>query len=86
MPPAWVDLIVTPYDNLRTYASPSSISHLLDFFGIAWLMKRALKPGGVLVWVVADETVIVRDGSGGGAETWNKPRTFNASACACTIR
>ena len=46
-----VDLVVTspPYDDLRAYGG-----HSWDFYGIAWLLKRAIKPGGVIVWVVAD--------------------------------
>ena len=52
-----VDLVVTspPYDDLRSYGG-----HSWDFFGVAWNLKRLLKPGGVLVWVVADAT---KDGS-----------------------
>ena len=52
-----VDLVVTspPYDNLRTYGG-----HTWDFAGVAGEMTRLLKPGGVIVWVVADATV---DGS-----------------------
>ncbi len=57
MPPASVDLVVTspPYDDLRTYGG-----HSWDFYGVAWNLKRLLKPGGVIVWVVNDATV---DGS-----------------------
>ena len=40
-----------PYDDLRTYGG-----HSWDFFGVAWQLKRVLKPGGVIVWVVADAT------------------------------
>lgn len=49
-----VDLILTspPYDNLRRYGSGSAF----DFEGLADQCKRVLKPGGVLVWVVGDET------------------------------
>lgn len=56
-----VDLILTspPYDNLRKYGSGSAF----DFPGVAEQCKRLLKPGGVLVWVVGDET---RDGSESG--------------------
>lgn len=56
-----VDLVVTspPYGNLRTYGG-----HSWDFFGVAWNLKRVLKPGGVIVWVVADATV---DGSETGS-------------------
>ena len=48
-----VDLVVTspPYDDLRTYGG-----HSWDFYGVAWQLKRVLKPGGVIVWVVNDET------------------------------
>ncbi len=52
-----VDLVVTspPYDDLRTYGG-----HGWDFYGVAWNLKRILKPGGVIVWVVSDAT---KDGS-----------------------
>lgn len=52
-----IDLVVTspPYDNLRTYGG-----HKWDFEGVAGQLKRLLKPGGVIVWVVNDATV---DGS-----------------------
>jgi site-specific DNA-methyltransferase (adenine-specific) len=48
-----VDLVVTspPYDDLRTYGG-----HSWDFYGVAWQLKRVLKPGGVIVWVVNDGT------------------------------
>lgn len=54
-----IDLVVTspPYDDLRTYGG-----HSWDFYGVAWQLKRVLKPGGVIVWVVGDATV-------GGSET-----------------
>jgi len=52
-----IDLVVTspPYDDLRTYGG-----HDWDFYGVAWQLKRVVKPGGVIVWVVADQT---KDGS-----------------------
>jgi len=52
-----IDLVVTspPYDNLRTYGG-----HTWDFEGVAQQLWRVIKPGGVVVWVVADATV---DGS-----------------------
>ena len=52
-----IDLVVTspPYDNLRTYGG-----HSWDFEGVAQQLWRIIKPGGVVVWVVADATV---DGS-----------------------
>ena len=57
LPRDCIDLVVTspPYDDLRTYGG-----HSWDFFGVAWQLKRVLKPGGVIVWVVADAT---KDGS-----------------------
>lgn len=53
-PDACIDLVVTspPYDNLRTYGG-----HTWDFGGVARELTRVLKPGGVIVWVVADATV-----------------------------
>jgi DNA modification methylase len=56
-----IDLILTspPYDSLRKYASGSAF----DFEGLADQCKRVLKPGGVLVWVVGDET---KDGNESG--------------------
>jgi DNA modification methylase len=49
-----IDLVVTspPYDNLREYGG-----HKWDFEGVAKELTRVLKPGGVIVWVVADATV-----------------------------
>ena len=57
LPRECIDLVVTspPYDSLREYGG-----HSWDFFGVAWQLKRVLKPGGVIVWVVADQT---KDGS-----------------------
>jgi DNA modification methylase len=57
LPRDCVDLVVTspPYDDLRTYGG-----HTWDFYGVAWQLKRVLKNGGVIVWVVADAT---KDGS-----------------------
>jgi len=53
MPDECIDLVVTspPYDDMRTYGG-----HSWDFYGVAWNLKRILKPGGVIVWVVADQT------------------------------
>lgn len=54
MDEASIDLTVTspPYDNMRTYNGYS-----FDFEQIAQQLYRVTKPGGVLVWVVGDETV-----------------------------
>lgn len=48
-----VDLTVTspPYDTLRTYKG-----YTFPFEAIADMLWRVTKPGGVVVWVVADET------------------------------
>lgn len=60
IPPGSVDMILTspPYDNLRTYNGYS-----YDFERTAELAKQVLKPGGIAVWVVADQ---VRDFSESG--------------------
>jgi DNA modification methylase len=52
-----IDLTVTspPYDNLRKYKG-----YVFDFEPIARELFRVTKPGGVVVWVVADRTI---DGS-----------------------
>ena len=57
LPSESIDLVVTspPYDNLRTYGG-----HSWDFEGVANQLWRVIKPGGVVVWVVADATI---DGS-----------------------
>lgn len=54
MPRECVDLVVTspPYDDLRLYGGSS-----WDFYGVAQQLWRVIKPGGVVVWVVADATV-----------------------------
>ena len=52
-----IDLVVTspPYDKLREYGGD-----YWNFEAIADQLVRVLKPGGVIVWVVADQTI---DGS-----------------------
>ena len=57
IPDASIDLVVTspPYDNLRTYGG-----HSWNFEGLAAELWRAIKPGGVVVWIVNDATI---DGS-----------------------
>lgn len=59
-PAECVDLVVTspPYDDLRTYGG-----HSWNFETLAAQLVRVLKPGGVIVWVVADKT---EDGSESG--------------------
>lgn len=50
---SFIDLTVTspPYDNLRDYHGYS-----FDFESIAKELYRVTKPGGVVVWIVADTT------------------------------
>jgi len=69
MPSESIDLVVTspPYDDLRTYGG-----HSWDFYGVAWNLKRLLKPGGVIVWVVGDAT---KDGSETGS-SWRQAHHF----------
>lgn len=49
-----IDLTITspPYDNLRDYQG-----YTFDFEAIAGELYRVTKPGGVVVWVVADATI-----------------------------
>lgn len=60
MPDCFIDLTVTspPYDGLRTYNGYS-----FPFEDIAKELYRVTKEGGVVVWVVGDET---KDGSESG--------------------
>ncbi len=53
LPENCIDLVVTspPYDNLRDYEG-----YEFNFELIAKELARVLKVGGVIVWVVADET------------------------------
>ena len=55
MPDDYVDLVVTspPYDDLRSYEGHSQF----DFTRTAESLFRVLKKGGVVVWVVGDQTV-----------------------------
>lgn len=41
-----------PYDNLRTYNG-----YFFDFHKISSELARVIKPGGVIVWVVGDQTI-----------------------------
>lgn len=56
-----IDLVVTspPYDDMRTYED--EIAWNFDIFkNLAFQLVRVLKEGGVIVWVVGDQT---KDGS-----------------------
>jgi DNA modification methylase len=58
LPDGSVDMVMTspPYDNLRTYNGMPPFT--FDVFApIADELARVLKPGGVIVWNVADATV-----------------------------
>ncbi len=57
MPDNFVDFVITspPYDDIRNYNG-----YNFEFEKIAHELYRILKPGGVIVWVVADATI---DGS-----------------------
>jgi DNA modification methylase len=54
MPAESVDLCVTspPYDDLRSYHG-----YRFDVQAVASALHRVLKPGGVVVWVVGDQTI-----------------------------
>ena len=54
MPDGFVDLTVTspPYDDLRTYEG-----YTFDFEEVARGLFRVTKVGGVVVWVVGDQTI-----------------------------
>ena len=58
LPAHSVDLIVTspPYDNLRSYRG-QKIFTFNDFKTVAQGLKRLLKKGGVIVWVVGDAVI-----------------------------
>lgn len=75
-PDACIDLVVTspPYDNLRTYGG-----HTWDFERVARELTRVLKPGGVIVWVVADATV-------NGSETLTSMRQAIHFKDVCGLR
>jgi len=54
MPDGCVDLVVTspPYDNIRDYDD-----YIFDFNGVAQGLYKVTKQGGVVVWIVADQTI-----------------------------
>ena len=58
LPDNSVDLTVTspPYDNLRTYNN-DSVWNWDIFTGVAGQLFRVIKKGGVVVWVVGDQTI-----------------------------
>lgn len=49
-----IDLVVTspPYDDMRNYNGA-----IYNFKGLVSQLKRVLKEGGVIVWVVGDQTI-----------------------------
>lgn len=53
-----VDMVLTspPYDNLRTYNNGEAWTWDV-FEHVAAHLERVLKPGGSIVWIVADETI-----------------------------
>ncbi|HUU88926.1 MAG TPA: site-specific DNA-methyltransferase [Candidatus Glassbacteria bacterium] len=63
-----VDLVVTspPYDDLRVYEK-KSIWDWEVFTSIANLLFKAVKPGGVVVWIVNDKTDINNGGESGSS-------------------
>jgi DNA modification methylase len=54
LPPECIDLCVTspPYDGLRAYRG-----YEFEVEKVAEQLYRALKPGGTVVWIVADQTI-----------------------------
>ena len=54
LPDEYIDLTVTspPYDNMRKYNG-----YEWDFESVVKELYRVTKPGGVVVWIVADDTV-----------------------------
>ena len=54
MPDNFLDLVITspPYDNMRRYDGNT----FCEFEQIAAELYRVIKPGGVVVWVVGDQT------------------------------
>lgn len=54
-----IDLVVTspPYDNMRSYGGIITQWNEDKFKAMAKELARTLKDGGVIVWVVADQTI-----------------------------
>jgi len=65
MPDEYIDMTITspPYDSLRTYSNSNWQWTFEKFTIIANELYRVTKTGGVVVWVVSDET---KDGSESG--------------------
>lgn len=77
MPDEFIDLTVTspPYDNLRDYNG-----YEFDFESIAKELYRVTKQGGVVVWVVNDETK-----NGSESLTSAKQKIFFREQCGFNI-
>ena len=58
IPDGSIDLVVTspPYDNMRKYGGAAKDWNFDKFKAIAQQLTRILKDGGVIIWVVGDET------------------------------
>ena len=54
MPSYWIDFVITspPYDGIRNYDG-----YDFEFEKIAKQLLRVLKKGGLIIWVVGDETI-----------------------------
>lgn len=78
LPDEVVDLVVTspPYGTIRGYKNGCEY----DFPGVANELNRVLKPGGVIVWIVGDQTI-------NGGETLNsfKQALYFKENCGLTI-
>jgi len=66
MPDNYIDLVLTspPYDNMRKYGDGKNYHQRLketgfsfEFEKIAHELTRVLKPGGVIMWNIADQTI-----------------------------
>ena len=77
MPDDFIDLTVTspPYDNLRDYNG-----YVFQFEKMAKELYRVTKPGGVVVWVVNDETK-----NGSESLTSCKQKIFFREECGFNI-
>ena len=59
MPDESVDMVITspPYGELRTYGGNVPVFTLQKCSCIIWDLYRIMKPGGVVVWIVCDQTI-----------------------------